>query len=241
MRLVIVRDNKPYTSSILLSDGIGVAHQEILRLIRKYKDRKIFQTSNFESLKLPTKGRTKTYYLLNESQAMFIITLMKNSEAVLDFKESLVNAFMEYRAIAQEQATIKKNAEYIEERKSGKLVRKECTDTIKEFVEYAIRQGSTNAARYYSNISKMEINCLFLVEQKYPNMREMLSLKQLSLIKCADEAIQQTLIDGMNENLPYKEIYIKAKEKIELLAKIFPPSPLPQLLMNKEEQQCLTN
>ena len=80
------------------------------------------------------------------------------------------------------------------------------------------------------NISKMELTGLFLMEQKYPNARDVMSFRQLNLIEMADEAIARALDEAMNLGMHYKECYKFAKDRIELLAKIFPPSPLPLLL-----------
>jgi hypothetical protein len=49
-------------------------------------------------------------------------------------------------------------------------------------------------------------------------------------LELADEAIANSLKESMSQNLPYKDCYKAAKEKIELLARIIPKSPLPALL-----------
>ena len=85
------------------------------------------------------------------------------------------------------------------------------------------------------NLSRMELTGLFLLEQKYPNARDVMSIRQLHLIEMADEAIAISLEESMKMGLPYKECYQKAKEKIELLSRIFPKSPLPALLSNQSD------
>ena len=230
MELIILKNNEPMTTSLNISQGIGIEHRAILQLIKKYKDRKIFQSSAFEMQKISTKGRKGEVYFLNEGQSMFLITLMKNSDIVLDFKEHLVNAFLKYRRIAQQKYIQSQNAEYQIKRLESKTIRRECTDTIKEFIEYAVNQGSKNAVRYYANLAKMELKGLFLLESHFGSARDFMTTKQLNLIEMADEAIKMTLEHGMSMNMPYKEIYLLAKSKIEDIAKIFPPSPLPMLL-----------
>src|SRR6185369_2019248 len=103
----------------------------------------------------------------------------------------------------------------LETRKAGKEVRVLTTDTIKAFVEYTKRQGSTKAEMYYANISKMENSALFLLEQTYPNLRHVLNINQLSTIKCADQIVIKALSDGMSDGLNYKDIYKLAKTRIE--------------------------
>jgi len=81
----------------------------------------------------------------------------------------------------------------------------------------------------------MELTGLFILEGKYPNARDVMSMRQLNLIEMADEVIAQSLKESMDKGLPYKDCYKEAKTRIEQLARILPKSPLPALL-NKELQ-----
>ena len=240
MSLIVLKNNKPFTNSLILSQGCEVEHRSVLQLIRKYKERKIFQTSAFQMQRLKTKGRQTEYYLLSESQAIFLITLMNNSDKVLDFKEALVNAFIEHRDFAASMVVQQQNKNWIDKRQETKIMRRELTDMIQKFIIYAESQGSKSAKMYYMNISKLELTGLFLMEQKYPNARHVMSFRQLNLIEMADEAVARALDEAMTQGLHYKECYKYAKERIELLAKIFPPSPLPQLLSQQVATKSLT-
>jgi hypothetical protein len=219
-----------------MSEWMKVEHRAIINLIKKYRDRQIFQRCLLPIEKISTKGRMIESFLLTESQAIFIITLMKNSEIVLNFKEKLVNQFMHHREFNSSMIVQKQNVEYLENRSKGKIARKECTDVIKKFVEYAESQGSKSANKYYITISNMELAGLFIMEQRYPNAREVMDMKQLNLIKIADEAIAVALEEGMEKGLNYKDCYILAKDRIGMLAKVLPRSPLPALL-NKNLQE----
>lgn len=122
---------------------------------------------------------------------------------------------------------MKANAEWLEARKAGKFIRREETDIVKQFVEYATSQGSKNAHHYYSNISKMENKALFLLDQKYKNIRELLDMGQLMMIPVADKIVSKALKEGMENGLYYKDIYQNAKHNIELLAIIHGKSKIP--------------
>ncbi len=158
---------------------------------------------------------------------------MKNTPVVRQFKSTLAKEFFKQRRILQRILSQKDNAEWMVKRQETKQVRKECTDVIQQFIEYARLQGSKSAEKYYMNFSRMELTGLFLIEQKYPNARDVMSIRQLNLIEMADEAVAISLQDSMSKEIPYKECYQLAKEKISLLAKVFPPSPLPLLLSVK--------
>ena len=226
--LVIMEGNSIYTTSLIISENLGLKHKSVLQLLGDHSD--IPELSRFSNAEVRTKGRPITIACLTELQAIILVSLMKNSKEVIAFKVKLACEFLKNRMLLQQIVTQRQNLEYQVERERGKVQRKKCTDIIKDFVDYAVRQGSSNASRYYSNISKMEINGLFLIDQKFPNMREVLNTDQLHILEMADRAVQNAIIEGMEVNLPYKDIYQNAKAKIEAIAKIFPPSPVAALL-----------
>ena len=226
--IVLVRGNEIFTTSLAISEGVKIEHDNVVKLIKRYSYIDIL--SVFETRDHKTKGRPLSVIYLTELQATFLITLMKNSEKVIEFKSSLTKAFFKQRKILQQILTQQHNADWLLHRNDTKIMRRECTDKIQEFIQYAISQGSKSAEKYYMSLSRMELTGLFLLEQKYPNARDVMNFKRLNLIEMADEAIAISLEESMKIGLPYKECYQKAKEKIELLAKIFPKSPLPTLL-----------
>lgn len=226
--IVVVKKNEMFTTSLAISEGVGLDHSSVFKMIKKYSYTEILL--GFEIQKLSTKGRPIEVAYLTELQATFLITLMKNSELVIQFKEKLTKAFFKQRKLLEKLLSRKDNADWLAKRQETKIVRLEETDIIKKFVNYATEQGSKSAYMYYMNISKMENKSLFLIDQKYKNIRDIMDFRQLNLIQMADEAIKTALEDGMSANLHYKAIYKLAKEKIEAIAKIFPPSPLPALL-----------
>lgn len=230
--LVFVKNNNIFTTSIEIAKGVNHSHESVLKLINNSRDLEIFTDLN--AVKISTKGRPSDVFNLTEEQATLLIALMRNTTIVRLFKQTLVREFFKLRGMLQQQFIQKNNAQFALKRLESKKIRKECTDTIKEFVEYAIKQGSKNASMYYVTLSKMELGCLFLLEQKFPNAREFMTMKQLNLIEMGDEAVRLSLIEGMELNLDYKDIYKLAKLKIEAIAKIFPPTPLPLLLQESK-------
>ena len=220
--LVIVNGKDIFTTSIIISENLNLKHDNVVALLKKYGE--IPELALFETEKLSTKGRAIINYLLTEEQALILVSLMKNTAEVIKFKVNLVKAFIKYRRIAQHTIIQKQNTEWIEKRQDTKVMRRECTDVIQEFIAYAKAQGSKSAEKYYMNFSRMELTGLFLI----------MNIRQLHLIEMADEAVAISLKDSMSKNIPYKECYQIAKDRICLLSQIFPPSPLPLLLENKE-------
>ena len=161
-----------------------------------------------------------SFCLLNEEQTIFLVTLMKNSKAVVQFKMRLAKDFLAMRSKLQEISIRQQNAEWVARREAGKLSRKAETDAIKEFVGYATAQGSKNAHRYYCNITQMQNKALFLLEQKFKNLRDILDLQQLATVDSADAIVGKAIKDGMKSRLHYKDIYKLAKSRIEAFAEL---------------------
>jgi len=106
-------------------------------------------------------------------------------------------------------------------RLEGKDARRHETDAIAAFVEYATAQGSRNACHYYANVTKMTHQALFLVEQglKLPNhLRDLLNGMQLSFLTTAEYVCANAIREGMQRELPYKDIYALARDKVTAFA-----------------------
>ena len=183
-------------------------------------------TSNLEIAKFDTRGRPGEEYLLNEQQVTFLIALMRNSPKVVKFKKTLVKAFFEQRRIISRLVYQRENPNWQDARKDGKVIYRQKTGVIKQFVDYAVAQGSQNAPRYYANLAKMENSALFFFEQKYRNMREVLTIRQLMQVATADGVVDKALKEGMERNLPYKECFLLAKERVIAFAEIIGRSPV---------------
>lgn len=99
MELVYMDGKKePYTTSEIIAECANVQHHTITRLIRENKvDFEELGILGFKIHKLDTRGQPKKSYILNEQQATLLITYLKNTEAVRQFKLNLVKAFFEMR------------------------------------------------------------------------------------------------------------------------------------------------
>ena len=99
MELVYVDGKKePYTTSEIIAECAEVQHHTITRLIREHKsDFETLGILGFEIHKLDARGQPKKSYILNEQQATLLITYLKNTEPVREFKKNLVKAFFELR------------------------------------------------------------------------------------------------------------------------------------------------
>lgn len=130
-----------YTTSDIIAVHTGVEHRKLKDIIHKYRsylevlgvstsyqaETSIKKESLKTDLSKPPKGskggRPEIIYRLNEPQATFLITLLKNTPVVVEFKQELVRQFFLMRAelMKRQQA-----------RADLKPIRRELTDAIKD-------------------------------------------------------------------------------------------------------------
>lgn len=94
--IVIIENEKPLTTTLHIADGTNGNHRAIIQLIRTHIHHfNRFGRVQFEMRPFETNGgvQLKRIALLNEQQATFLMTLMRNTEKVVEFKCVLVEAF----------------------------------------------------------------------------------------------------------------------------------------------------
>ena len=98
MELVYMDGKKePYTTSEIIAECAGIKHHAIQEHIRKQIGRlEQFGKVSFKMRPLQS-GQQAKDYILNEQQATLLITFLKNTEQVANFKTNLVKAFFEMR------------------------------------------------------------------------------------------------------------------------------------------------
>lgn len=226
-KLVRMKNNEPITDTLIISKGVGNHHKNVMELLRNYSHTKTLST--FKTEKVSNGGRPVEYAILNETQATFLITLMRNNEKVVDFKEKLSIAFINQRKIIQQLISQQAQPTWINVRKDGKVIVNQKSDVIDTFIKYAIKQGSNSAKWYHANFAKMENQAMFIFEQKYPNMREVLTIKQLMQVATADDIIEKAIKEGMEQELFYKDVFKLAKERIIKYVEIIGKSPILEI------------
>ena len=115
---------EPYTTSEVIAEYSGNSRKAIQNLINRYKD-KLEQYGKvvFEILPLTSGQKAKVYHL-NEQQATFLITLLKNTPNVVAFKFELTRQFYATRKELQERHSL---------RLEDKSKRKNLTDAIRDW------------------------------------------------------------------------------------------------------------
>lgn len=189
-------------SSREISELTGKRHDNVVRDIKKMLTSLEMDLLKFEDSYLDSHGRTQSEYRLNQE---LTITLISGYNVKL--RHAIVRRWMEL----EKQASLVKSI-----RLDGKEIRKLETDAIKDLVEYAQNHGSKSANMYYANITKMT-NTILGIES---GQRDNLTAKQLDQIRIAETMVKMAISDGLEQSLPYREIYKLCKERVSSIAVI---------------------
>ncbi len=198
------KDMEPYTTTAVMAECTGMKPRYIKSAVTSHK-------KEFESFGLlvayqteSTGGRPERHYRLNEPQATFLMTLLKNTPIVLEFKKELVRQFYtmcEY--IRERQSPI-----WADTRALGKQIRKEESDAIKALVDYARGQGSQHAGRYYISLSRLADASAGITD------RDTATVMQLNSLLMMERLIAKEIQAGIEGGRPYKDVYSACKERL---------------------------
>ena len=139
-------DGEPYTTSEIIAEGTGMNHRRVRDAIRKYQtELEAFGVLGAYQTETPNNqegGRKAVSYILNEQQATFLLTLLKNTPVVVAFKKELVRQFY---AMRDELARRR------ELRAIGKPIRRSLTDALRDSGEVERMKG--HAYGTYTNLA----------------------------------------------------------------------------------------
>jgi len=225
--LVVIERKQVFTDSLRVAEKFKKRHKDVLKKIKNLmKDdenaRLNFAPSEYTD---PTGRKLKKYNM--DRKSFSILCMGFTGKKAFDWKLKFLDAFEAMEKALLQQTIQQQSAAWVAQRQAGKITYREKTDVIKDFVEYATRQGSTNAKMYYTNIARMENKALFILEQRFKNLRDILNLNQLATITSADGIAKKAIKEGMNDNLHYKEIYRLAKKRVTTFAKLHGKTFIP--------------
>lgn len=205
-----VRENDVFTNSKVIAEGTNNQHESVVAIIRKYEsDIADFGKIDFSDLKSGKRGQPERVYYLNEEQATFVITLLRNSKVVVKFKKELVRQFYAMRRFLVE----KQSKLWTETRIANKENRLKETDVIKLLQDYAKEQGSKNSDKLYMVYTK-------LAKSVVGGNRDSVSVSELNNLTLVESIILQTIQIDMSMGMHYKDIYKDCNDRIKRFAEI---------------------
>jgi len=90
-QLITIYNNERRVGTKTIADGFNRKHDNIKRLVQKYQ--KEFEKITFLKQSI-TKGKTKNFeeYFLTYDQLLFLISVIRNGEGVIDLKAQMIKA-----------------------------------------------------------------------------------------------------------------------------------------------------
>jgi len=218
MELVEFIKNEIYCDTGLIARKFGMQHAKVVQamktLIPKLEDFRVTGFHpKFKTEEREYRGAKYTAYLLNRD--CFILLGMRfDTKLARRWQGQFIAAFntMEQRILtSDENAT---DQTWLGQRDLGKIARREETDVIKEFVEYAKAQGSKKAGFYYKHITNATYKALGLMVQKKPKLRDFLNLYEVSELLLAERVAKNSLKKYMDLGREYHDIYDSVRDDL---------------------------
>ena len=208
--LVYLERDEAVCSSLDVSRSFGKRHDNVLRaiggLLENEETQKMFKKSNY----VDSQNKQKyPMYLMNRDGFSLLVMGFTGKKA-LDWKLKYINAFNQMEKIIRER----QSQSWIESRSVGKLSRKDETDVLKQLVEYAKQQGSEHADMLYMTYSKLANKTAGVTD------RETATTQQLMNLSFVENIILNMVQDGIQQELPYKEIYRNVKDRLSVVGRL---------------------
>ena len=208
--LVYLERDEAVCSSLDASRSYGKRHDNVLRaiggLLENEETKKMFKKLNY----VDSQNKQKyPMYLMNRDGFSLLVMGFTGKKA-LDWKLKYINAFNQMEKIIRER----QSQPWIESRSVGKLSRKAETDVLKQLVEYAKQQGSEHADMFYMTYSKLANKTAGVTD------RETATTQQLMNLSFVENIILNMVQDGIQKELPYKEIYRNVKDRLEVVGRL---------------------
>ncbi len=199
---------KPVADSRNVAAMIGRPHWQILRTISTFckhlNDNKIVVADYFtEHTYIDEKGESRPCYYLTE-MGCDMVANKQTGEAGTVFTARYVKAFHQMRALLLERSS----PIWQDTRSLGKEIRRIETDAIKQFVGYAKAQGSQNAERYYTNLSRLADRTAGIED------RDKAQVVQLTSLLLVEKVVAREIAQGIEAGTHYKAIYQAIKDKL---------------------------
>ena len=222
MELVEVKKDEVFCDSNMVARKFGIKHAYVVRVIKQL-------ASEIEDLKVISnhpkiwtedrvyRGHPYIAYLMNR-QFFSLLAMRFRGNKALEWQLKFNAAFYEMEKRIVQSELNKKNDGFLQVRVQGKLARREETDVIKDFVDYATEQGSQSAKFYYKHITNATYKALDLMIQRKPKLRDTLNAYELAEIILAERLAQKSLKKYMELGRFYKDIYESVKDDLDRFA-----------------------
>ncbi len=214
-QLVTTDGRQVLTDTQIIARAIGMKHVEVMRMLQRLLD-------DLPELRVvPDHTKTEMFVRLEkrnyrgkdfeaavmDRDAFMLLVMRFETQRAYEMQIAFIKAFKEMERRLLQSESNRRDQAWIASRDSGKIGRKEETDVIKEFVDYATAQGSKSAQFYYKHITMATYRALELLVQRKPKLRDTLNCYELAELLLAERLVTVKLKEYMDKNRHYKDIY----------------------------------
>ncbi len=220
MELVNVKKNKVFCDTNMVAKKFGMEHKKVIRSIERLEKEIIGNDLGgpagplkFTKEIMVYRGQEYTGYSMDKTSFMFLAMRFKTKKA-FEWQLKFIKAFdlMEQKLLQEE--INKNNSDWLDVRNHGKLIRRETTDVIKDFIEYADTQGSSGSKWYYKHYTNATYGALGLLVNKKPKLRDTLNILEISELVLAENFVRKSIEKYMCAEMAYKKIYSFVKNDL---------------------------
>ena len=193
-----------------LCEGMGLTKDQARNERRKIQEDLILCKGE-SNLTLPTKGGNQEVLCLQLDYVPLWLAKISITPTMRENNPELVEKLVNYQLKAKDVLAAAFLPSYWQQTrqqgKEGRLLEMEC---IKEFVAYAKGQGSQHAERYYCSFTRLANKAAGITYS-----RENATVQQLNNLSLIEHIIEQVLRECMQQEKPYKEVYLACKARVE--------------------------
>lgn len=223
--LVEIKKKEILCDSSVVAKKFGQKHDKVVKIIQnlisdlKELDESMAISNRPKVIKEEKiyRGRNYTAYLMNRPFFSLLAMRFKGKKA-LEWQVKFNDAFYAMEDRILKEKINKQDSVWLECRTSGKQIRQDTTDVIKEFVDYATDQGSKSAKFYYKHVTNATYKALGMMQQKQPKLRDTLNTLELSFLQSAEHVAQKSIKKHMEDGYPYKLVYKHVCDDLENFA-----------------------
>jgi len=218
-----IRD-EGYADSKTIANKLEVPHKVLYNTITKIISKQvsgqghehaIVFSQKFKKVTFKNKmGREYPMYLINEPAFIKLVMHLSGYAKAEIVQNMFIEAFFTMRNQLILEKTNAANPEWLGRKDQLLLGRKEETDVIKSFVEYATKQGSTKAHYYSKHITNATYKALGLLVQKKPKLRDTMDMYEISELLLMERYAKNKIEYYMELGRNYKDIYECVKEDL---------------------------
>ncbi len=187
-------------------NSTGSSYFQIALIIR---NREVFQSYYPEY-----NGQSFLAYLMNEPAFTLLLPRFKSQRAKKAQRAFNKSFYQMKEALLRTKMNVD-NLLFQQLRVESKTVRRDLTDTLKEFAEYSKEQGSKGSAYIYSNTTKSINKSIGIHSTDAPIVRDSLTTEKIQQLEALEESVANCIAKGMESGIDYKLIKETVKRTID--------------------------